>query len=476
MTNPRVLVVLLLALLACATLNGNEPAYAAQDKEIPELVEIANLKSTSDYESKYLEAKEQVSKLEKDVETLREAAAKAETTFKEENRRLQQSISKLSEDKGKAESERLAESSKSTATLKSIEAVVDKLNAQVNDAHKELGRVKVEKENLEVLSKRLKMDLEEDCDKELATLTRENQALVGMNSDLLKDNEDHRSKNNLFENELQTCQSGVTQATILQSQLEEALRKIELLEEECKGSEEVVNFQSVFSSYYDQAEAFTSKTFEDIDIYVEIATSKILESYKKHLQPISKKALKHINDGMKNFDEMYKIHAAAAVDPLIASLLSSVSPVIDAHLPVFKQYCKRWSGNIMEALRKATFYLKRIRHLAIMKLEDIPRIAPYANKVVDIIFFLMAIPLVFLAFQTLVAIIMRVMSTSLFLLTCCCCCGSLGRKPTRRDVATPVFRNPKFSKSLPSKPKPTIAATRDATTAPTSKKKGKKNH
>ncbi|ETV98485.1 hypothetical protein H310_08623 [Aphanomyces invadans] len=413
--------------------------YQQEREQVAALLNVVDeLKvSSADMSAKH----DQVVALEADLEALRKASQAAEKNFKENTANLEQSLKTLSAAAKAAEDNRQADKVQATATLKSAEGVVASLTTQLNDANLEVAGLKKRNVELEGQLNNVHADstaateqlvaLKDTLHAKATSLATENKDLKDKVAELEVQLTADQAQITKLETELKATKAKLGQISTLQAQLKDAKQHILDLQADIKKADAAINWQAVFSAYYDNV----ANTLEHSDEYVALAKSKSIEIYDNHVHPITLEALKHASTLSSSAHDLYKKHAAEHVDPIVAQVVLAAAPHYAAHAPVVHEFYSKFAEKSRRLMNTADQRFRMTRKWCIGRLKKLyPRIAKYARQIVDFTIFLMVLPLVFAAYR----IVVEVISLTLYAATCCCCFGLFGRKPVKHEVAQPV--------------------------------------
>ncbi|CAK4704019.1 unnamed protein product [Aphanomyces euteiches] len=389
---------------------------------------------------------ERVAELEKELEKLRTVASAAQSKFEEQTANLEKSLLTATSALKKSEEEKQADRVKATSSQKTVEATVEKLTAQLNEANTQAASLKKRNKELEGQLGNVNSDktaAAEQLQAKVNALTNEIKDLKDKVSELEVQVDADQKEITSLQDELTSTKAKLAQIATLQNQLKDAKKQIVDLKDELKAADAAINWQAVFSSYYDRV----ADTFENSDAYVQHVKVRTIELYDSHLHPVTIEALKHASVLSESARELYKQHAAAHVDPLIDQVVLAAAPHYEAHYPAFEKYYRRFTENAKRLLSTAEQRFRMTRKWCIGRLKSLyPRIAKYARQMVDFTIFLMVLPLVYAAYR----IVVELIYLALYLSTCCCFCGLFGRKPVKHEVAQPVSIPPAADSTAPS--------------------------
>ncbi|KAE8904099.1 hypothetical protein PF005_g18531 [Phytophthora fragariae] len=160
------------------------------------------------------------------------------------------------------------------------------------------------------------------------------------------------------------------------------------------------------------------------------------------------------------------------VDPILADVHKAVNPHLEKYLPIVQQEAAKAKEQVVvysqEALRRA----KLARVEAITLLEQNEHVATHAQKVVDGVLIVLAVPLVMFQIRLALRLAWWLFTSTLCLLTCGLCCGSRkrGSKTKRKGVKKTTSVNSTLNAPLNG---PTKNATSSSKTTQRRSKKGK---
>ncbi|RHY12020.1 hypothetical protein DYB25_011067 [Aphanomyces astaci] len=436
--------------------SANEELDAKYKQEREQVAALLNVVDELKVSSADMGAKhDQVVALEEDLEALRKASQTAERAFKENTANLEKSLKTISAAAREAEESRQADKVQATATLKSVEGVVTSLTTQLNDVNLEVAGLKKRNSELEAQLGNVHADtsatteqlvaLKDTLQAKATSLATENKDLKDKVAELELQVAADQVDISKLEAEVKATKTKLGQIATLQTQLKNAKQKIVDLEEDVKKADAAINWQAVFSTYYDHV----ANTLEHSDEYVALAKSKSIEIYDNHVHPITLEALKHASTLSTSAHALYKQHAAQHVDPVVAQVVLAAAPHYAAHAPALQEQYSKFVESARRVLNTADQRFRMTRKWCIGRLKKLyPRIAKYARQIVDFTIFLLALPLAFAAYR----VVVEVISWTLYLATCCCCFGLFGRKAVKHNTAQPVSAPPAATVAKPSTP------------------------
>ncbi|EGZ22692.1 hypothetical protein PHYSODRAFT_558225 [Phytophthora sojae] len=192
-----------------------------------------------------------------------------------------------------------------------------------------------------------------------------------------------------------------------------------------------------------------------------------------HVQVTIEDAKKTACDTTSKF---YQDNLAATLDPILVDVHKSVHPHLEKYLPIVQQKVAKAKEQAVvysqEALRRA----KLARVEAITLLEQNEHVANHAQKVVDGVLVVLAVPLVLFQIRLALRLVWWLFTTTLCVLTCGLCCRS--RKRCYKNKRKGMKKTPSVNASLnaplngPSK-KTTSSSSKTTSTTQKRSKKGK---
>ncbi|KAF1791623.1 Sec1-like, domain 2 [Phytophthora cactorum] len=195
---------------------------------------------------------------------------------------------------------------------------------------------------------------------------------------------------------------------------------------------------SLLSSYYDDALVLA----EQAVVYAQEKLneqSDTLEHVQGHIENAKKTACdttsKFYQENLAATLDPILVDVHKTVDPIWADVHSAVHPHLERYVPIVQNEAAKAKEQVVvysqEALRRA----KLARIEAITLLEQNEHVAQHAQKVIDGVLILLAIPLVLFQIRLALRLVWWLLTTTLCVLTCGLCCGSRKRSSkTKRKV------------------------------------------
>ncbi|POM62973.1 hypothetical protein PHPALM_27794 [Phytophthora palmivora] len=227
------------------------------------------------------------------------------------------------------------------------------------------------------------------------------------------------------------------------TQLEKNLQSVEkknkaLLKELSETKSVELSMASLLSAYYDDALVLADQA-------VEFAHEKLSEQSDtlEHVQSQIETAKKTACDTSSKFyqdnfaatlDPIF-VDVRKTVDPIFADMHKAVHPHVEKYLPIVQNEATKAKEQVVmysqEALRRA----KVARIEAITLLEQNEHVAQHAQKVIDGVLILLAVPLVLFQIRLALRLVWWLFTTTLCVLTCGLCCGTRKRcSKTKRKM------------------------------------------
>ncbi|KAG6586799.1 transport protein sec1 protein [Phytophthora cinnamomi] len=233
---------------------------------------------------------------------------------------------------------------------------------------------------------------------------------------------------------------------------------------------------SLLSSYYDdalvlaeQALAAAQQKLDEQSGALEHVQGKI-EDAKKTACATSSKFYK---DNLAATLDPILVDVRKTVDPIVADVHKAVNPHLEKYLPIVQKEAAKAKEQVVaysqEALRRA----KLARVEAITLLEQNEHVATHAQKVVDGVLIILAVPLVLFQIRLALRLVWWLFTAMVCVLTCGMCCGSRKRcsKTKRKGVKKTTSANASLNAPLNG---PTKKATSSGKTTTTTQKRNKK--
>ncbi|KAG7394129.1 vacuolar sorting protein VPS33/slp1 [Phytophthora boehmeriae] len=217
-------------------------------------------------------------------------------------------------------------------------------------------------------------------------------------------------------------------------------KRNKILRKELEESKAVeLTMASLLSSYYDEgliwAELGLVYAMERLD-----DQSGTLQQVQDKLQDAKKTACeassKFYADNLAATLDPILENARKTVDPIIADVHKTVNPHVEKYLPIMQSEATKAKTQVVywsqEALRRA----KLARLEAIKLLEQNEHVAAHAQKVIDGVLIVLAVPLVWLQLNLVLRLVWWLFTTTLCVLTCGLCCGARKRgAKSKRKIA-----------------------------------------
>ncbi|KAE9010002.1 hypothetical protein PR003_g16914 [Phytophthora rubi] len=232
---------------------------------------------------------------------------------------------------------------------------------------------------------------------------------------------------------------------------------------------------SLLSSYYDdalvlaeQALVFAQQKLDEQSGALDHVQVKIEDAKKTARDSTSK----FYTDNLAATLDPILVDVHKTVDPILADVHKAVNPHLEKYLPIVQQEAAKAKEQVVvysqEALRRA----KLARVEAITLLEQNEHVATHAQKVVDGVLIVLAVPLVMFQIRLALRLAWWLFTSTLCLLTCGLCCGSRkrGSKTKRKGVKKTTSVNSTLNAPLNG---PTKNATSSSKTTQKRSKKGK---
>ncbi|GMF66026.1 unnamed protein product [Phytophthora lilii] len=238
-----------------------------------------------------------------------------------------------------------------------------------------------------------------------------------------------------------------------------------------------LSIASLLSSYYDDALVLAEQA-------VEYAQQK-LDEQSGTLEQLQGKLEDAKNSARDSTSKFYQDNLAATLDPILVDVHKTVDPIfadvhkavhphVEKYLPIVQNEAAKAKEQVVlysqEALRRA----KVARAEAITLLEQNEHVAAHAQKVIDSVLIVLAVPLVLFQIRLAVRLVWWLFTTTLCVLTCGLCCGARkrGSKAKRKNAKKTASVNSSLNAPLNGPSKKTTT-TKSASTSQKRSKKGK---
>ncbi|KAL3670140.1 hypothetical protein V7S43_004455 [Phytophthora oleae] len=261
----------------------------------------------------------------------------------------------------------------------------------------------------------------------LAKLTGETKRIAEMDSDVTK-LEEQLTKERA---ELKAALAKLADETKKTTQLKKTHQNVEkknkaLLKELSEAKSVELSMASLLSLYYDDALVLAEQAVE--------YTQEKLNEQSDTLEQVQT----HIETACDKSSQFYKENLAATLDPILADVHKTVNPIledvhktvhphVEKYLPIVQNEAAKVKNQVgvysQEALRRA----KLARIDAITLLEQNEHVAQHAQKVIDGVLIVLAVPLVLFQIRLALRLVWWLLTTTLCVATCGLCCGSRKR-------------------------------------------------
>ncbi|EEY63516.1 uncharacterized protein PITG_15866 [Phytophthora infestans T30-4] len=350
---------------------------------------------------------------------------------------------------------------------KEHEAIVLKLQDEIATLEKDVA---IEKHAVEKAEAELKSALDK--------LKSESKRAISRDSDVIRLEEDlakERTAAAERDAELKAALAKLAEQAKKTTQLEKSKDSFEkknkaLLKDLGEAKAVELSMAALLSMYYDDALVLA----EQAVVYAQEKLneqSDTLEQVQGHFENAKKTA----SDTTSKF---YQENLAATLDPILVDVQKTVDPIwADVHktvneryLPLVQDEAAKVKEQVVvysqEALRRA----KLARNEAITLLEQNDYVAHHAQKVIDGVLILLAIPLVLFQIRLALRLVWWLLTTTLCTLTCGLCCGSRKRSSKTKRVKKTASVNQSLNAPLNGPAKKTTTKT---TSTSQKRKKGK---
>ncbi|CAI5701058.1 hypothetical protein KXD40_008606 [Peronospora effusa] len=211
-----------------------------------------------------------------------------------------------------------------------------------------------------------------------------------------------------------------------------------LLKELANLKPEELNMATVLSFYYDsalelaqQSVVFAQEKMKEQSDTLEQVQSKIEGVKKTAYDTTSKFYQKNLATTLDPILEDVR----KKTDPILADVHKAVNPHVEQYLPIVKNEAGKIKEQAVLYSREALRRAKLARVTAITLLEKNEHVAPYAQKVIDSVLIILAVPLVLFQIRLVMRLVWWLFTTALCVMTCGLCCGTRNRSlKTKRKL------------------------------------------
>ncbi|CAI5740380.1 unnamed protein product [Peronospora destructor] len=238
---------------------------------------------------------------------------------------------------------------------------------------------------------------------------------------------------------------------------------------------EELNMATVLSFYYDSALELAEQS-------VVFAQEKINE-HSNTLEQVQSKIDGAKKTAYDTTNKFYQENLAATLDPILedvrkktdpilADVHKAVSPHVEQYLPIVQNEAVKAKEQAVLYSREALHRAKLARMAAITFLTKNEHVAPYAQKVIDSVLFILAVPLVLFQIRVVLRLVWWLVTTALCVMTCGLCCGARDRssKMKRKTVKKATVVNASLNAPVNGPTKKTTGGKVALTTQKRSKK------
>ncbi|KAH7482177.1 uncharacterized protein KRP23_5351 [Phytophthora ramorum] len=319
----------------------------------------------------------------------------------------------------------------------------------------------------------------------LAKLTGEAARAASRDSDITKlEKELAKERSTAAQNdaELKAALAKVAEQTKRVSALEKSHQSVEkkhqgLLKELSEAKTVELTLASLLSSYYDDALVLTEQAVEFAQQKLD-EQSETLEQVQIQLTQAKKAACdstsRFYQENLAETLDPIFVDVRKTVDPILADVHKAVNPHVEKFLPIVQNEVTKAKEQAVQYSQEALRRAKLARIEAITLLEQNEHVAGHAQKVIDGVLVVLAVPLVL--FQTRLALRLAwwLFTTTLCLLTCGLCCGTRKRSSkTKRKVVKKTASVNASSNAPLSGPTKKTATSKTTSTSQKRSKKGK---
>ncbi|CAI5728384.1 unnamed protein product [Hyaloperonospora brassicae] len=229
-----------------------------------------------------------------------------------------------------------------------------------------------------------------------------------------------------------------------------------------------LTMMALLSSYYDGARVLTEQTLE----FAQDRLSKHADTLEQ-VQTKFDSVKKVTRDTTSKF---YQENVAPTLnpilDPILADVHKVVHPQVEKYMPILQQHAVKAKKRALVYSRAALRHAKQARIKAIQMLAQYKHVAAYAQKVVDAVLIVLAVPLALFWTRLGFRLVWWLLTTTLWVLTCGLCCSSRKHSSTTKSECTKKTArvNASPSASVSSFPKKTVTNKTVATTQKRNKK------
>uniref|UniRef100_A0AAV1T288 Uncharacterized protein n=1 Tax=Peronospora matthiolae TaxID=2874970 RepID=A0AAV1T288_9STRA len=190
-----------------------------------------------------------------------------------------------------------------------------------------------------------------------------------------------------------------------------------------------LTMMALLSSYYDDARVLTEQTlgFAQDKLSEHTDTLERVQSEFDNVKKVTR------DTTSKFYQENVAPTLNPILDPILADVHKVVSPQMEKFVPILQKVAAKAKRQTLVYSREALRQAKRARVEAITILEQNNYVAAYAQKVVDSVLVILAVPLALFWTRLVFRLVWWLFTTTVCVLKCGLCCGSRKRSSTAKS-------------------------------------------
>ncbi|CEG36609.1 uncharacterized protein PHALS_03154 [Plasmopara halstedii] len=229
--------------------------------------------------------------------------------------------------------------------------------------------------------------------------------------------------------ELKAAMAELAHQTSRVAQLEKSYSNMEkknkaLLKDLGENKSVELSMASLLSSYYDDALVLAEEIADFAQQKLNEQTD-TLEHVQGHIETAK-------NAAWDTSSKFYQENLAGTLDPILIDVHETVHPHAEKYLTVLKNEAAKTQKVVLMYSREALSRAKRMRIESIEILEQNDYVAQYAQKIIDGILILLAVPLASFPVRLALRLMWWLLTTTLCVLTCGLCCGARKSSPNTK--------------------------------------------
>uniref|UniRef100_M4C078 Uncharacterized protein n=1 Tax=Hyaloperonospora arabidopsidis (strain Emoy2) TaxID=559515 RepID=M4C078_HYAAE len=190
-----------------------------------------------------------------------------------------------------------------------------------------------------------------------------------------------------------------------------------------------LTMMALLSSYFDDARVMTEQTlgFAQDKLSEHADTLEQVQSKFDNVKKVTR------DTTSKFYQENVAPTLNPILDPILADVHKVVNPQMEKFVPILQKVAVKAKKQTLVYSREALRHAKRARIEAITILEQNKHVAAYAQKVVDSVLVILAVPLALYWTRLVCRLVWWLFTTTVCVLTCGLCCGSRKRSSTTKS-------------------------------------------